>query len=113
MTGLQLAWARIREGEERMSMQMLNGAGLLAALVGWGSAATAAPQVATVPEVRAAQGGTTEESIRCPESNTDCTQVNGTGVYTAEGGYAGIDSDARLMITHFINNAGSPASLTA
>jgi hypothetical protein len=39
----------------------------------------------------------------CPDGTTNCCPTNGTGVYTAESGYAGI-GDERLMITHFINN---------
>lgn len=39
---------------------------------------------------------------RCPD---DCTHSNGTGVYMAEEGYAGM-GDSQLMITHFVNNPG-------
>lgn len=48
----------------------------------------------------------------CPDPK-NCTSPNGTGVYTAEGGFAGITVSERLggavvrrdiMITHFINN---------
>lgn len=39
----------------------------------------------------------------CPDGSTDCCQTNGTGVYTAESGYAGIGPHS-LMITHFINS---------
>lgn len=38
---------------------------------------------------------------RCPDPTTDCTQLNGPGVYTDEGGYAGM-GDVMFMITHFI-----------
>jgi hypothetical protein len=38
----------------------------------------------------------------CPDPTTDCTQSNGTGVFTQEGGYAGIGS-SQFMVTRFIN----------
>lgn len=43
----------------------------------------------------------------CPDGTTDCTSPNGTGIYTAEWGSAGIGPN-RVMITHFINLPGSP-----
>ena len=39
----------------------------------------------------------------CPDPLSDCAQNNGTGVYTAEAGFAGI-GPTQLMITRFINN---------
>ena len=42
---------------------------------------------------------------RCPDPSTDCTVLNGPGVYTDEGGFAGLGGDM-YMITHFINVAG-------
>jgi len=42
----------------------------------------------------------------CRDPSTDCTHTNGTGVYVAEGGVAGIDT-FRLLITHFINEGSS------
>jgi hypothetical protein len=44
--------------------------------------------------------------LRCPDGTTNCCQTNGTGIYTAEGGKAGI-GDAQLMITHFINTGSA------
>lgn len=44
-------------------------------------------------------------SLSCPDP-TNCTLSNGTGVYTAEDGWAGIGS-SELMITHFINSGSS------
>ena len=38
----------------------------------------------------------------CPDPNTNCCPTNGTGVYTAENGFAGIGT-SRFMITHFNN----------
>lgn len=43
--------------------------------------------------------------LSCPDP-TNCTLSNGTGVYTAEDGWAGI-GPSELMITHFINNGSS------
>ena len=46
----------------------------------------------------------------CPDGTTDCTNPNGTGIYTAEWGAAGIGPN-QLMITHFINvPGGTPTS---
>lgn len=46
---------------------------------------------------RAAQG-----TVKCPDQNS-CTLSNGTGVYYAEKGFAGLDTKLRLLITHFDN----------
>jgi hypothetical protein len=46
-----------------------------------------------------------QPQLRCPDP-ASCTQSNGTGVYTAENGSAGIGPSA-LMITHFINTGAS------
>jgi len=43
--------------------------------------------------------------LRCPDPS-GCTNTNGTGVYTAEGGAAGI-GPSQLMITHFTNTGSS------
>ena len=43
--------------------------------------------------------------LSCPDPK-NCTLSNGTGVYTAEDGWAGI-GPSELMITHFINNGSS------
>jgi hypothetical protein len=48
--------------------------------------------------------GTTTAAI-CTDDTTGCKDPNGTGVYTAEGGSAGI-GDQKLMITHFVNDSG-------
>lgn len=48
-------------------------------------------------------GGATD--LRCPDPS-GCTNTNGTGVYTAEGGVAGI-GPVQLMITHFTNTGSS------
>jgi hypothetical protein len=40
--------------------------------------------------------------LTCPDPTTNCCQPNGIGIYTDEGGSAGI-GDLGLMITHFIN----------
>lgn len=46
----------------------------------------------------------------CPDGTTNCTNPNGTGVYTAERGAAGI-GPYQLMITHFTNvPGGTPTS---
>ena len=42
--------------------------------------------------------------IRCPDEG-GCTASNGTGVYHAEAGFAGIGA-SRLMITHFLRTGG-------
>jgi hypothetical protein len=50
------------------------------------------------------------DAFGCP--GDDCTLSNGTGVYYQETGYAGVDSDFRLLITHFVNGTdakGRPA----
>lgn len=70
------------------------GAGVLAVLVS-GCATTRAVE----PEPKI---GTTTAAI-CTDDTTGCKDPNGTGVYTAEGGSAGI-GDLRLMITHFVND---------
>jgi hypothetical protein len=44
--------------------------------------------------------------VHCRDPSTDCTHTNGTGVYVAEGGVAGIDT-FRLLIKHFINEGSS------
>ena len=49
--------------------------------------------------------------VPCPDPTTDCTQSNGTGVYTAEGGSAFIDDTLQLMITNFVNT-GSGVNFT-
>jgi hypothetical protein len=79
-----------------MSMRTLIGTSLVAMLAGCGGA--------VVPGA-ADDTGSSESALlrRCPDPQTDCTMSNGTGVYTAEDGYAGIDS-YQLMITHFINH---------
>ncbi|HEY0192199.1 MAG TPA: hypothetical protein VGC42_13855, partial [Kofleriaceae bacterium] len=58
------------------------------------------------------------EELSCPDGTTNCCSTNGTGVYTAEGGFAGIDIDPsppvgqppyvarKVMITHFVNAGG-------
>lgn len=45
--------------------------------------------------------------VICPDGTTNCTSPNGTGVYTAEHGAAGI-GPYQLLITHFINQPSSP-----
>lgn len=45
--------------------------------------------------------GAISPAFVCPDKN--CTHNNGTGVYYAEDGFAGI-GDSQLMITHFINS---------
>jgi hypothetical protein len=48
--------------------------------------------------------------VICPDGTTNCTNPNGTGIYTAERGAAGIGPN-QLMITHFINlPGGTPTS---
>lgn len=47
---------------------------------------------------RAAQG-----IVKCPDPNS-CTLSNGTGVYFAEKGSAGLDDDIHLLVTHFDNH---------
>jgi hypothetical protein len=97
-----------------MAMRRLKSAGVIAVLAGCGPAppatSTASAGLVTL------DGRTTSTRIRCPDGSTDCTQTNGTAVYTAEGGYAGINTgEAQLMITHFINHAaaaGTPPSVT-
>jgi len=96
-----------------MWMRISTCAGVIAALAGCGSAAPSGHETSATPEPRPVSspscpdGSTDCTSLRCPDGTTDCTQTNGTGVYTAEGGYAAIDTaEAKLMITHFINDAG-------
>lgn len=43
--------------------------------------------------------------VRCPDAK-NCTVPNGTGVYTAEDGYAGIGLE-QMMVMHFINTGSS------
>lgn len=70
-------------------------AGLFATLAGCPRAVP--PQTVTVtgPPVE----------VRCPDPR-NCTVSNGTGVYFAEGGAAGMGSQ-NMMITHFINTGSS------
>jgi hypothetical protein len=42
----------------------------------------------------------------CPDPTVGCTMTNGTGVYYAEDGFAGIDT-LQLMITRFVNKGTS------
>lgn len=55
---------------------------------------------------RAAQG-----TVKCPDQNS-CTLSNGTGVYYAEKGSAGLDDKLRLLITHFDNTEKPPMTFT-
>jgi ADYC domain len=72
--------------------------GAFLALLIWGGCGVAmAPTAAQAEPIR----------YRCPDPTTDCTQSNGTGVYTGEDGHAWIDDAIQLMITNFQNNAGS------
>jgi hypothetical protein len=48
---------------------------------------------------------TSPPDLRCPDPSS-CTRPNGTGVYTAEDGYAAI-GPSQLMIMHFINHGSS------
>jgi hypothetical protein len=47
--------------------------------------------------------------VICPDGTTNCTSPNGTGIYTAEWGEAGIGPN-RVMITHFVNVPGTPTT---
>jgi len=60
------------------------------------------------------------ETLVCPDGTTNCCSTNGTGIYTAEGGFAGIDIEQppvgqppfvarKIMITHFANAGGHVA----
>ena len=56
--------------------------------------------------------GTNEQALgvapgpyRCPDPTNDCLVYNGPGIYTEEGGYAGMGAGA-IQITHFINLSG-------
>jgi len=90
-------------------MRALMGTGTIVMLVG-----TSAAQVAPAGGgSRAASGAlVVAPAASCPDPK-NCTSPNGSGVYTAEGGFAGIAVSERLagvvfrrdiMITHFINN---------
>ncbi|MCU1280077.1 MAG: hypothetical protein JWM53_3623 [bacterium] len=81
-------------------MRKMIGIGLVALLAGCGAAESPTGDATGNLLVR-----------RCPDPSTDCTQSNGTGVYTAEDGYAGIDT-GKMMITRFINH-GSYVTLGA
>lgn len=67
-------------------------------------------QVVAPPPAPAAPGQPTYspyfETCTCPDHTTDCCPPNGTGVYTAEEGKAGIGR-YKLMITHFISHGSS------
>jgi hypothetical protein len=70
--------------------------GALFALLLCGGCGVAAPVASEAAAVK----------LRCPDPKTDCTQSNGTGVYTGEDGHAWIDDSLELMITGFQNESG-------
>lgn len=69
----------------------------LALVAGCGVEPVPGNEVAEPDGTRAAQG-----TVKCPDPSS-CTLSNGTGVYYAEGGYAGLDDQIHLLITHFDN----------
>jgi len=86
-----------------MSMRMISCVGALA--IGAGC-----------PGGHGGGSGQTQQELRpppaltiCPDGTTNCTNPNGTGIYTAEWGAAGIGPN-RVMITHFVNVPGTPTT---
>lgn len=53
------------------------------------------------PACPAGSAGCAYQEMICPDPTTDCCQPNGIGIYTDDGGYAGI-GDHHVMITHFM-----------
>lgn len=86
-----------------MSIYIWTGAGVVALLAGCAGAAQ--------QDVTPRGPDTPDPFVRCPDPTTDCGGPNGTGIYTAEGGYAGID-EIKLMITHFMNNSDGGPNVT-
>jgi hypothetical protein len=99
---------------------------ILAGLAGCTVAARTGDGVAPIATERCARpnlcpGGASRcgvEELLCPDGTTNCCSTNGTGIYTAEGGFAGIDLEQvppvgqppfvarKVMITHFVNAEG-------
>lgn len=82
---------------DSMVMRSLMMTGLLGALAGCPRPVTPQP---------GAVGGGPIVDVRCPDP-ANCTVSNGTGVYFAEGGSAGIQPPMSFMITHFLNTGSS------
>ena len=93
-------------GVRSMTTRVLLGSTVVAALL----AAAPATAARTRRESRSASGR--HRKLRCPDPTPTARCSNGPGVYTDEGGYAGM-GDGTVMITHFITTARTRWSSTA